>query len=97
MARKLNTRFVFIATLVVGGVMFLAAGAMWYHKHHRDPKKLLETDSSYGQAHKHMGTLNRPAYLLDTAAVVAELRGISLDALGELETANALRLFSRMH
>ena len=57
---------------------------------------LLETDSPYGQAHKRMGTPNRPAHLLDTAAVVAELRGISLDALGELETANALRLFSRM-
>jgi len=57
---------------------------------------LLETDSPYGQAHKRMGTPNRPAYLLDTAEVVAELRGISLDALGELETANALRIFSRM-
>jgi TatD DNase family protein len=57
---------------------------------------LLETDSPYGQAHKRMGTPNRPAYLLDTAEVVAELRGLSLDALGELETANALRLFTRM-
>jgi TatD DNase family protein len=57
---------------------------------------LLETDSPYGQAHKRMGTPNRPAYLLDTAEVVAELRGLTLDALGELETANALRLFTRL-
>ena len=57
---------------------------------------LLETDSPYGQAHKRMGTPNRPAYLIDTAELVAQLRGLSLDELGELETANALRLFTRM-
>jgi len=39
---------------------------------------------------------NRPAYLIDTAELVAELRGLTLDALGELETANALALFTRM-
>jgi TatD DNase family protein len=57
---------------------------------------LLETDSPYGNAHKRMGVPNRPAYLLDTAEVVARLRGLSIDALGELETANALALFTRM-
>ena len=58
---------------------------------------LLETDSPYGQAHKRMREPNRPAYLLDTAELVAELRGLTVQELGELETANALRLFSRMH
>ena len=57
---------------------------------------LLETDSPYGNAQKRMGEPNRPAYLLDTAEAVAELRGVSLAALGELETANALALFDRM-
>ena len=57
---------------------------------------LLETDSPYGQAHKRMREPNRPAYLIDTAELVAELRGLSLEELGELETANALRLFTRM-
>ena len=57
---------------------------------------LLETDSPYGNAHKRMGVPNRPAYLIDTAELVAELRGITLDELGELETANALALFTRM-
>src|SRR5205823_14572114 len=65
-------------------------------KHCPADRLLLETDSPYGNAQKRMDTPNRPAYLLDTAEVVAELRGISLDALGELETANALRIFSRM-
>ncbi len=58
---------------------------------------LLETDSPYGQAHNRMREPNRPAYLLDTAELVAELRGLTLDELGDLETANALRLFTRMH
>jgi TatD DNase family protein len=57
---------------------------------------LLETDSPYGNAHKRMGVQNRPAFLVDTAELVAELRGMSLAELAELETENALRLFSRM-
>jgi TatD DNase family protein len=57
---------------------------------------LLETDSPYGQAHKRMGEPNRPAYLLDTATLVAELRGISLEELAEIERANALALFHKM-
>jgi TatD DNase family protein len=57
---------------------------------------LLETDSPHGNAHQRMGVPNRPAYLLDTAELVAHLRGVGLDELGELETANALALFTRM-
>jgi TatD DNase family protein len=57
---------------------------------------LLETDSPYGNAHKRMGVQNRPAYLIDTAELVAELRGISLADLGQLESTNALAVFSRM-
>ena len=57
---------------------------------------LLETDSPYGNAQKRMGVPNRPEYLLDTAEVVAELRGVSLAELAERETANAYALFPRM-
>ena len=57
---------------------------------------LLETDSPYGNAHKRMGVQNRPAYLVDTADLVADLRGTSLDELAALERGNALRLFNRM-
>jgi TatD DNase family protein len=57
---------------------------------------LLETDSPYGNAHKRMGVPNRPAFLLDTAELVADLRGMSVEDLGRLETANALALFTRM-
>jgi TatD DNase family protein len=58
---------------------------------------LLETDSPYGNAQKRMGVPNRPAYLIDTAELIAELRGMSVAELGELETANALALFTRMN
>ena len=57
---------------------------------------LLESDSPFGNAHKRMGVPNRPAYLLDTAQLVAELRDVSLEQLGVQETANALALFRRM-
>jgi TatD DNase family protein len=57
---------------------------------------LLETDSPYGNAHKRMGVPNRPAYLIDTATLVAELRGLSLEELAETERTNALTLFRKM-
>lgn len=57
---------------------------------------LLETDSPYGNAQKRMGVPNRPAYLLDTAEVIAELRGLSVEALAEQERANAYAVFKKM-
>lgn len=57
---------------------------------------LLETDSPFGNSQKRMGVQNRPAYLVDTAELVAEIRSTTLDELGELETRNALALFTRM-
>jgi TatD DNase family protein len=57
---------------------------------------LLETDSPYGNPQKRMGEPNRPAYLIDTAELVAELRGISLEQLADQERANAITLFQKM-
>lgn len=57
---------------------------------------LLETDSPYGNAQRRMGVPNRPAYLIDTAELVAELRGTSVDALAEQERANAYAVFRKM-
>jgi TatD DNase family protein len=61
-----------------------------------DDRLLLETDSPYGNAHKRMGVPNRPAYLIDTAELVADLRGTGLSELAKLECDNALRLFTKM-
>ena len=57
---------------------------------------LLETDSPYGNPQKRMGVPNRPAYMIDTAELVAELRGISLEQLADQERANAINLFQKM-
>jgi TatD DNase family protein len=58
---------------------------------------LLETDSPFGQpAARKRERQNRPAFLLDTAAVIAEVRGISLEELAEIEWHNAHALFKRL-
>jgi len=57
---------------------------------------LLETDSPYGNPQKRMGEPNRPAFLIDTAELVAELRGISVEQLADQERANAITLFQKM-
>lgn len=56
---------------------------------------LLETDVPFGTP-RGRNSPNRPAWLLDTAAMVAELRGISLQQLAELEKANVRSLFSKI-
>jgi len=58
--------------------------------------RLLETDSPYGNSQKRMGLPNRPAYLIDTAELVAELRGVSLEQLADQERANATTVFQKM-
>lgn len=57
---------------------------------------LLETDSPYGNPQKRMGVPNRPAYMIDTAELVADLRGLSLDELAQQEHSNAFALFTKM-
>jgi TatD DNase family protein len=54
---------------------------------------LLETDSPYLPPQPVRGRRNEPAYLVHTAAVVAEVRGMPLDELALWTTANARRLF----
>src|SRR4051794_14245035 len=59
MARRLNTRFVFVSMLVLGGILAAGGGAYWYHKRHRDPKQLLtiaetgEREGKYRDAAEH--------------------------------------------
>jgi TatD DNase family protein len=58
---------------------------------------LLETDSPFGlPAARKTERENRPAFLVDTARVVAEARGLSLDELAEIEWRNAHALFGRL-
>ncbi|MDO9621211.1 MAG: TatD family hydrolase [Moraxellaceae bacterium] len=54
---------------------------------------LIETDAPYLAPAPNRGRPNEPAYLPDTAACIAELRGISIDELAAATTANYQRLF----
>jgi TatD DNase family protein len=53
---------------------------------------VIETDSPYGAPHRYRGKRNEPAYVVEAAAQVAKLRGLSIEAVAGATTANALRL-----
>lgn len=57
---------------------------------------LLETDSPFGSPHGRQAEPNRPAWMVDTARLVADLRGSSLEELAALEERNARALFGRL-
>ncbi len=56
---------------------------------------LIETDAPYLAPIPHRGKRNEPAYLLGTAARSAEVRGMELDDLARLTTANWKKLCLR--
>lgn len=56
---------------------------------------LLETDAPWGTPRGREGRM-RPAWMVDTARTLAEVRGMSLEELAELEWANVRTLFPRM-
>jgi TatD DNase family protein len=56
---------------------------------------LVETDSPYLAPIPHRGKTNEPAYVVHTANLVAELKGVSREELAAATTANFFRLFSK--
>lgn len=56
---------------------------------------LVETDSPYLAPVPMRGKSCEPAYVMHTAAKVAELKGVSVDELGRVTTANFFALFDR--
>jgi len=57
---------------------------------------LVETDAPYLAPAPHRGRRNEPAFVVATAGVVAEARGIALEALASATRANTLGFFSRL-
>jgi TatD DNase family protein len=57
---------------------------------------LVETDAPYLAPTPHRGHRNEPAFVMATAGVVAEARGIALEALASATRANTLGFFSRL-
>lgn len=56
---------------------------------------LVETDAPYLAPVPHRGKRNEPAFVADTAAVVATLRGMTTDDIAAASTANFFRLFAK--
>ena len=54
---------------------------------------LLETDAPYLAPVPYRGKRNEPAYVVETAKRLAALRGLTVNELDELTTANFRRLF----
>lgn len=54
---------------------------------------LLETDAPDQPLATHRGARNEPAYLVEVAQTVAQLRGVEVDAIAQATTLNARRLF----
>jgi TatD DNase family protein len=57
---------------------------------------LVETDAPYLAPGKFRGKRNEPAYVVETAKVLAETRGVSADALARQTTDNFFKLFSKV-
>jgi TatD DNase family protein len=57
---------------------------------------MVETDAPYLAPLPHRGKRNEPAYVAETAKVLADVRSISVEALSQQTTENFFRLFNKV-
>ena len=57
---------------------------------------LVETDAPFLAPMPYRGKRNEPAYVVETARVLADIKGVSFDEIARATTANVLRLFDKM-
>ncbi|MCL6710260.1 TatD family hydrolase [Pseudomonas sp. R2.Fl] len=57
---------------------------------------LVETDAPYLAPKRWRGKRNEPSYVVNTAEVLAETKGVSFDEIAAITTGNAFRVFSKM-
>ncbi|GAB4067005.1 TatD family hydrolase [Ancylobacter sonchi] len=58
---------------------------------------LVETDAPYLAPNPWRGKRNEPSYVVETARILAEARGVAPETIAGLTTENFFRLFSRAH
>lgn len=86
---------------LAGGAYFSFSGMVTFKNWTRDEairrcpadRLLLETDAPYLAPHPYRGQRNEPAFVRLVAQRVAEVRGVSVEALVQTTTANAVRCF----
>jgi TatD DNase family protein len=59
-------------------------------------RMMVETDAPYLAPGKHRGKRNEPAYVIETAKVLAEVRGVSLEEISRQTTENFFNFFSKV-
>jgi TatD DNase family protein len=57
---------------------------------------MVETDAPYLAPGKHRGKRNEPAFVIETANVLAETRGVSFDTIARQTSENFFRLFGKV-
>ncbi len=57
---------------------------------------LVETDAPYLAPKRWRGKRNEPSYVVNTAEVLAEAKGLSYEAMAEAATENTYRIFSKL-
>ena len=57
---------------------------------------LIETDSPFLAPVPHRGKRNEPAYVVNTAQVLADLKGVDIEEMARVTTANFLQLFDKV-
>jgi TatD DNase family protein len=57
---------------------------------------LVETDAPYLAPGRYRGKRNEPSYVVETAKVLAEVRGVAADAMARQTTDNFFRLFNKV-
>jgi TatD DNase family protein len=57
---------------------------------------LVETDAPYLAPGRHRGKRNEPSYVVETAKVLAEARGVAFEEIARQTTENFFRLFRKV-
>lgn len=86
--------------LVSAGAYFTFGGVITFSRDYDEVIKyipldriLLETDAPYAAPAPHRGKRNEPAYIVEAAKKLAEIKGISPEMVAEQTTTNAVKVF----